>query len=235
MVTRSYQSTEAQTSADERWTWSDGAQYTAVATTEEAAALARAALAFAMRCHGHQRSSDGVPVIEHPLEVARLLRDAGCSGAAVAAGLLHNVRANADISYYELRARFGAEVADLVRAVNDDDACIGSYRERKQVLRDQVLAAGGEAALLFAADKISDVRRLPAQIERDRSRFDATTRASRAHNRLEHYHEMRLEHFHESLRMLQRVAARHPLVRQLADDLAACPVRRHGAHGGHLN
>ena len=37
------------------------------------------------------RDSDGARFIEHPLEVARLLRAAGCSDVVVAAGLLHDV------------------------------------------------------------------------------------------------------------------------------------------------
>jgi (p)ppGpp synthase/HD superfamily hydrolase len=39
-----------------------------------------------VRCHaGRRRTSDGGPSIEHPLEVARLLRTAGCSDVLVAA------------------------------------------------------------------------------------------------------------------------------------------------------
>lgn len=35
---------------------------------------------------------------------------------------------------------------------------------------------------------------------------------------------MRLEHYQQSLRMLQRVAPRHPLVTGLADELDHCPI-----------
>jgi hypothetical protein len=66
-------------------------------------------------------------------------------------------------------AWFGAEVADLVQAVSDDTSIRG-YRLRKQALRDQVQNAGGDAALIFAADKISKVRELPDRIAHDRAR-----------------------------------------------------------------
>ncbi|MFP5361420.1 MAG: HD domain-containing protein [Thermoleophilia bacterium] len=53
--------------------------------------LAARALAFAVRAHaGRRRASDGAPFIQHPLEVARLLRDAGCHERVVAAGLLRD-------------------------------------------------------------------------------------------------------------------------------------------------
>ena len=122
--------------------------------------LAPSALDFATRSHANQRrDSDGAPFIEHAIEVARLLREAGCSEELVAAGLLHDVVENTNVSLGELEDNFGAGVAELVRAVSDD-ADIAGYRERKRALRAQVRQAGSDAALLFAADKIAKVREL---------------------------------------------------------------------------
>lgn len=203
------------------------------AAGDQASALAQAALAFAVHCHaGQRRESDGAPFIEHPLEVARLLREAGCSDLLGVAGLLHDVIEDARVSVSELTSRFGADVARLVQAVTDDTLS-PSYRLRKQMLCEQVSNAGGDAALLFAAEKISKVRELPAQIRRDRARFDTPARGSRARNHMEHYHQMRFEHYQESLRMLQRVAGGHPLVTQLANELESCPITiRPGAIAG---
>lgn len=183
-----------------------------------------------MRCHtGQRRDSDGGSFIEHPLEVARLLRDAGCSEVLVAAGLLHDVMADGQVTVDELNVRFGPDVADLVRAVTDH-ASTQSYRQRKRVLREQVHSASGDAALLFAAEKISEVRELPNQFRHDRTRFGASSRESRMRHHLRRYHEMRLEHYHESLSMLQRVAPRHLLVKRLASELGDCPIAfRQGA------
>ena len=188
------------------------------------AALTRSALAFALRCHaGQRRDSDDAPLIEHPLEVARLLRGAGCPDVLVAAGLLHHVVEKADVGATELSARFGKEVADLVMAVTDD-ASVHSYRRRKQVLREQVRSAGPGAAALFAADRISRHREQPAQVTRDRARFDAAAPGSRVRGHLEYFQRIRLDHHELSLRMLQSVAPRHPLVIALADELAHCPI-----------
>lgn len=194
--------------------------------------MTRSALAFAARCHaGQRRHSDGAAFIAHPLEVARLLREAGCNDIIVAAGLLHDVVEDTHVSVAELTARFGEDVATLIQAVSQDGS-IHSYRQRKRMLRDQVRSAGGDAALLFAADKISKVRELPALVRRDRARSHPSVARARRH--LEHDHQTRIEHYRASLDMLQRVAPEHPLVKQLASELDSCPVvtrRRHDRMG----
>lgn len=193
------------------------------AATHHPSSLTRSALMFAARCHsGQRRESDGAPFMEHPSEVARLLRDAGCSSVVVAAGLLHDVVQQTDVSLAELTTRFGPDVSNLVQAVTDD--CVGSYRQRKQVLCERARTAGGDAALLYAADTIAQVHELADQVRSERARFDPAQRDSRARSRLERYQRMRLEHYHESLRMLKRVAPRHPLVKQLKTELDSCPL-----------
>jgi hypothetical protein len=172
------------------------------------------ALDFATRSHdGQRRDSDGAAFIEHPLEVAQLLRDAGCSEDLVAAGLLHDVLEDTDVGLEELTHRFGRGVADLVGAVSDDEE-IADYRQRKRALREHVGEVGGDAALLFAADKISKVREL-----RDRVRRAPTMRGG---GRLAERDRLRLEHYRESLAMLRRVAPQHALTTVLADELAGC-------------
>ncbi|MEA2218974.1 MAG: hypothetical protein QOJ35_1600 [Solirubrobacteraceae bacterium] len=208
-----------------RWE-SGGARRRATRSASQAGSdpprLAESALAFAVRCHdGQRRESDGALFIEHPLEVARLLRDTRCSEELVAAGLLHDVVEDADVAVEELAERFGAHVAELVSAVSDD-ACMDSYRPRKRELREQVRRSGREAALLFAADKISRVRELAVEVARDRAN-DAGRRG------LERHQQLRLEHYDESLRMLRRVAPRHPLVRRLGRELDACRSTIDGA------
>ena len=159
-----------------------------------------------------------MPFITHPLEVARLLRDAGCTEAVVAAGLLHDVVEDAGVGMPELTARFGEDVATLIAAVTDDPR-IESYRDRKRRLRDQVRRAGGDAALLFAADKIAQVREWPAQRARDRRRLDELAPDGAARRRLEERDRLRMEHYRETLRMLRDVVPGHALVTRLGDEL----------------
>lgn len=189
--------------------------------------LASRALAFAVRCHaGQRRDSDGAPFIEHPLEVARLLRDAGCDEALVVAGLLHHVVEEADVELSELSKRFGNDVAALVDAVTDD-SCVEGYQLRKQLLRDQVRFAGGDVALLFAADKLSMVREWSSHARRDQARLQDLPGDSRTRRFLEHHSDMRLEHYRASLAMLEQVVPGHELVMELCKELERCSAECH--------
>jgi len=167
------------------------------------------------------RESDGQPFINHPLEVARLLRDAGCSEVVIAAGLLHDVVADANVTVSELATRFGDGVAELVRGVTDD-SCVESYRQRKQTLRDQVRFVGGDVALLFAAEEIAEAREWPRHVGREHARLRELPPDSRARRYVEQHRAMRLEHYRASLAMLEHVAPGHPLVTQLAAELEHC-------------
>lgn len=183
-----------------------------------ASRLVPSALTFAQRCHDGQQRDSGAPFIEHPREVARLLHEAGCSETLVAAGLLHDLLEDTHVEPGALRARFGPAVAQLVETVSDD-AGVAGYRQRKRKLREQVRSVGGDAALLFAADKISKVREASERMGRgDR----------RSAGELERHDELRLEHYAESLRMLQDVAPRHSLVELLAAELDEAHRDRRG-------
>jgi hypothetical protein len=223
MVSPAKQRPDVQAPAADQAAEPETATLADLATNDQAASLIRSALAFAAIHHaGQERDSNGAAFIEHPMEVAQLLYDAGCSHVVIAAGLLHDTVGDIDVSVPKLRTRFGADVANLIRAVSED-ASIPSYRERKHLLRRQVRNAGRDAALLFAADGISKVGELTDRIKRDQARLDATAPGHATRNRLERSHELRLEHYHKSLRMLQDVAPEHPLVTRLADELASYP------------
>jgi (p)ppGpp synthase/HD superfamily hydrolase len=219
MASRKAEPTDAQTRISRLSGQPGSPTHAPRSATSTPSPLIRSAMKFAARCHaGQRRDSDQAPFIEHPVEVARLLRDAGCPDVVIAAGLLHDVLENSHTSVAELTACFGAEVANLVQAVSDD-ASVLSYRQRKQLLRERVRNAGGDASLIFAADKISKIRELPDRIARDRARYGT---AMPAH--LQHDHQLRIEHYNESLRMLRAIAPRHPLINRLANELRNCPI-----------
>jgi HD domain len=147
MASRKAEPTDAQTRISTLSGQPGSAARAPRSATGKPSSLIRSAMKFAACCHASQRrASDQAPFIEHPVEVARLLRDAGCPDVVIAAGLLHDVLENSPTSVAELTACFGAEVANLVQAVSDDPS-IPSYRQRKQQLREQVRKAGGYASL----------------------------------------------------------------------------------------
>ena len=167
--------------------------------------LTRRALEFAAARHGRQqREADRAPFILHPLEVAHLLHGRGAPDHVVAAGVLHDIVEDTGVTVQELRAHFGDDITDLVRAVTEPDRG-GSYRERKAALRASVEAAGEEALTIYAADKVAKVREL-------RMAIAARGRTAEAD---------KLEHYAASLGLLERRLPGHPLVRQLRFELEA--------------
>jgi (p)ppGpp synthase/HD superfamily hydrolase len=96
---------------------------------------------------------------EHPLEVARLVRESGADEETVAAAVLHDVLEDTDVDPGEIEAKFGSRVAALVRALTEDES-IADYEQRKDEHRRRVAAAGRDAALIFVADKLSNARRM---------------------------------------------------------------------------
>jgi HD domain len=175
----------------------------------------QAAFAYAQRLHaGQSRAADGAPFIVHPREVAGLLADAGAPDHVIAAGALHDVLEKTPARAAELRERFGARIAGLVLAVSDDGR-IASYPARKAALRAQVAAAGEEALMLLAADKVSKVREL-----RLTSARECAPEPSRAAHRAR---DPRLVHYRRCLSLLQERLPDSPLVALLETELA--PVR----------
>lgn len=75
------------------------------------------AFQFAYSLHEGQYRASGEPYICHPIEVASLLRDLGGDSAMIAAGFLHDVVEDTDITSEEIEAQFGADVGRLVEGV----------------------------------------------------------------------------------------------------------------------
>src|SRR3954462_1081651 len=93
--------------------------------------LARHAAHYAGALHrGQRRESDEAPFILHPFEVAFLLDNAGYPDAVIAAGVLHEALEDGGASVADIRAHFGAEVAELVDALSEDPE-IEPFAERK--------------------------------------------------------------------------------------------------------
>jgi guanosine-3',5'-bis(diphosphate) 3'-pyrophosphohydrolase len=120
--------------------------------------LATAALRFARRAHlGQHRKQTHEQFVEHPIAVAKLISERGFNDSILAAAYLHDVVEKTEIERSEIRERFGPEVAAMVEALTDDDSIEG-YVERKRALRRQVMEAGNGSVLIYAADRLANMR-----------------------------------------------------------------------------
>jgi (p)ppGpp synthase/HD superfamily hydrolase len=115
---------------------------------------------------GQRQRVNGRPYVEHPVLVATDVSRAGFDPEIVAAALLHDIVEDSDVSIDDVQERFGRRVSVLVEAMTDDVE-IEPYERRKALHREQVVAAGPEAAAIFAADKLNNVRALRSAYAED--------------------------------------------------------------------
>jgi (p)ppGpp synthase/HD superfamily hydrolase len=97
--------------------------------------------------------------IPHLTEVVELVRGAGAGPELQAAALLHDFVEDTGVGVDAIERGFGKRVAQIVAAMTEDES-IDDYAERKAEHRERARAAGEEVALLFVADKLSNIRRM---------------------------------------------------------------------------
>ena len=113
---------------------------------------------FARRAHsGQRRKQNGRPFIEHPVAVAELVAGQGMDDSVLVAAFLHDTVEKTDIELPDIERAFGSAVAELVEALTEDET-IDGYGARKRGLRDKALEAGRDAALVYAADRLANIR-----------------------------------------------------------------------------
>lgn len=117
------------------------------------------AIDFAARKHKHQRRKgrDEEPYINHPIEVARLIRAVGGVDDIdiLVAAVLHDTVEDTDTTEEELTKIFGARAASFVMEVTDDKTLDKAERKRHQVEHAPHLSP--EAKIIKLADKISNI------------------------------------------------------------------------------
>ncbi|MDV2887548.1 HD domain-containing protein, partial [Alkalihalophilus pseudofirmus] len=84
---------------------------------EEHVELVKKAYEYAKDAHRDQYRKSGEPYIIHPIQVAGILSDLEMDPATVAAGFLHDVVEDTNISLQDIETAFNAEVAMLVDGV----------------------------------------------------------------------------------------------------------------------
>ncbi|QST02851.1 bifunctional (p)ppGpp synthetase/guanosine-3',5'-bis(diphosphate) 3'-pyrophosphohydrolase (plasmid) [Pontibacillus sp. ALD_SL1] len=114
---------------------------------------------FAEKAHrGQVRKVNGEPMFTHPAEVATILQEAGFSEDVVIAGYLHDTVEDTEVTFDEIRTRFGERVVQLVKANTEDKTL--SWEERKSETMKKIKGAPMDEKALIVADKLSNLRDL---------------------------------------------------------------------------
>jgi len=132
----------------------------------DAEALLAAAFDFAYQLHEGQFRASGEPYIIHPIAVADLLRDIGASAGVIAAGFLHDVVEDTDVTPEQIEQHFGAEVRALVEGVTKLGGIHFTNKTEAQAenLRRMFLAMASDirVVLVKLADRLHNMRTLGA-------------------------------------------------------------------------
>jgi GTP pyrophosphokinase len=122
------------------------------------------AYVFAARAHKGQVRRSGEPYLSHPLEVARMLSEMKLDGVTLAAGLLHDVLEDTDVTAADLRKDFGKEIADLVEGVTKITRVQDASPETRQAesIRKIILAMTDDLRVIFIklADRVHNLKTL---------------------------------------------------------------------------
>ena len=155
----------------------------------EARNLIRRAYRMAEEAHAGQERKSGDPYLIHPITVAYLLAELNFEPAVIAAGLLHDVIEDCDVTREEIQAAFGKEVLVLVegvtklerveRRVKEDSSRERDTQELQSMRKLLIAMANDDLRIIFIklADRLHNMRTLeylskPSQIRMARETLE---------------------------------------------------------------
>ena len=149
------------------------------AYSERGILLLKKAYVFAANAHqGHLRRS-GEPYLSHPLEVADMLADLRMDSKALAAGILHDVLEDTEVTPPELGKAFGQEVLDLVEGVTKISRVQEASTEDRQAetIQKVILAMTDDLRVIFIklADRVHNLKTLNFMSEGQQRRIAKET------------------------------------------------------------
>ncbi len=138
------------------------------------------AFEFAHQLHHNQKRKSGEAYICHPVAVAGLLRDLGGGAAMIAAGFLHDVVEDTDVTIEEIENLFGSEVRQLVEGVTKLSKFNFSSKTESQAenFRRMFIAMAQDIRVIVVklADRLHNMRTLEHLSDEKRRRIALETR-----------------------------------------------------------
>ena len=137
--------------------------------------LVHAAYSRAEAAHAGQKRKSGEPYFTHCVAVANILADLKMDTETIAAGLLHDVAEDSDVTIQDLRAEFGAAIAKLVDGVTKiknlpiknvspfgDSRRSSAVNREMEYIRKMMLTMGDDVrvVLIKLADRLHNMRTL---------------------------------------------------------------------------
>jgi GTP pyrophosphokinase len=133
--------------------------------THERKALITKAFDFAQKAHAGQKRRSGEDYFQHSIASAKILADIGMGSKTIAAGLLHDVPEDTNITLEEIKREFGQEIHDMVEGITK----LGKIKLREtkeeyllENLRKMFLAMAADirVVIIKLADRVHNMRTL---------------------------------------------------------------------------
>lgn len=124
----------------------------------------REAYDYAEKHHEGQKRNSGEDYIVHPFNVALILAEMNMDVSTIIAGLLHDTIEDTEVTYDDVKERFGEEVAILVEGVTKLKMLSYQTKQEKQAenIRKMVLAMAKDIRVVIVkfADRLHNMRTL---------------------------------------------------------------------------
>lgn len=129
------------------------------------------ALNYAIKAHKNQvrKAEKEKPAIIHSMGVGKLLEEYGFDDNVVAAGYLHDVVEDTEITIEEIYQEFGEDIGFLVSGATEQDRTL-PWEERKLATINRIKLLPFRAKAVVLADKIKNTENLINLFERKGSR-----------------------------------------------------------------
>ncbi len=125
------------------------------------------AFLYASEGHRNQKRKSGESYITHPLQVAHYLANLNLDIETIIAAFLHDLVEDTDITYKDIKKKFGIEVADIVDGVTKIDKInYNSTEEAKaDAIRKMVIAMSKDIRVLILklADRLHNIETIEYQ------------------------------------------------------------------------
>jgi guanosine-3',5'-bis(diphosphate) 3'-pyrophosphohydrolase len=142
--------------------------------------LMRKAYEYSNQAHRGKFRESGHPYINHCLDVAFILAEQHLDSATIAAGLLHDVVEDTDVTIQQVREEFGEEIAELVDGVTKIGELKFKSAEEEQVeyFRKMLLSMAKDIRVIIIklADRLHNMRTLDPLDKQKQIRIAQETR-----------------------------------------------------------
>ncbi|MEZ5359572.1 MAG: bifunctional (p)ppGpp synthetase/guanosine-3',5'-bis(diphosphate) 3'-pyrophosphohydrolase [Candidatus Zixiibacteriota bacterium] len=126
--------------------------------------LIRKAYEFSDKSHAGQMRESGEPYVTHCLEVAFILAEQHLDSTTIAAGLIHDIVEDTDVTFDQIKKEFGEEIALLVDGVTKLGQVKFKSKEEQQVeyFRKMLISMARDirVILIKLADRLHNMRTL---------------------------------------------------------------------------